>query len=119
MDEQGVTYGDLLTLKLELPKTPDEIARPVDPGPNHGPNEGPKQFELTPLSRQFLQEWRLQHGCRFRVYEKRMGCRPKQSRSQEQMHRSELGKVERSGVEATPLQIQLGRLSCQAWITAR
>ena len=82
MDEQGVTYGDLLTLKLELPKTPDEIARPVDPGPNHGPNhgpnEGPKQFELTPLSRQFLQEWRLQHGCRFRVYEKRMGCRPKQ-----------------------------------------
>ena len=72
LEQAGTTYSDLLTLRLDGPKSLSELAEQT----------ANSVLRLTPLSREFLQEWRATHGARFRVYTKKLGCeKPKDSRS--------------------------------------
>lgn len=72
LEEAGVTYSDLLTLKLDGPRSLSELAEQT----------ADCALGLTSMSREFLEEWRCKHGARFRVYNKKMSAeRPKQTKA--------------------------------------
>lgn len=96
LEEAGTTYSDLLTLKLDGPRSLSELAE----------QSADCALRLTAMSREFLEEWRSKHGARFRVYSKKMGAdRPKKTKAKpsKQLKALELLAREReAGSSSTP-----------------